>query len=475
MRGFGGAMRRGNRCVLVGARAQIEAAVLDLQIDGLELVGACALDESADVIAALPSLGPLESLASALTLVRADSVVWAAAPANRTLARQCLDASVRAGCAVLVAETIGERPHLRALMLDDLLGAPRETQEPARLSVAFSGKRILVTGGGGSIGAELMRRLAAFAPARLVALDSSELNLFNLQHDPMLADAEGVGFVYADVRDPDDLRRIFAREQPDIVFHAAALKHVPIVEAHPSQGVRTNVLGTVNVAEICAEQGAAMVFVSTDKAVQPKSVMGATKRLAGFYCRARDLSGDLRAIAVRLGNVLGSAGSVAPLFERQAANGGPITITHPEAQRFFVTVAQAADFLMQAAAVGLAPDAPRGAAYVLGIEEEVSIVELARDIILLSGLRPDIDVPIRYVGLRPGEKVREALVAEDELMHATAAHNIHALEGALPSLSELNAAIARIAAAAQAGEDEAVRALLQEAVGVHPSLQAAAG
>lgn len=460
--GTGDMTPKGARTVLIGKASGIERAAPALR-GQCELVGAIVLDRECDVIAGAPVLGALEALTSALTLVKAQRLVWAELPVARSVARSALASAARASCAVFVYDHQASGPLLRPLALDDLLGAPQIDSHAARLSRAFAGKRVLVTGGGGSIGAELMRRLAALGPARLVALDCSELNLFNLAHEPALA-ATDAGFIYADVRDRADIARIFARERPDIVFHAAAMKHVPIVEANPCQGVLTNVLGTRNVSVACAEIGAHLVFVSTDKAVQPKSVMGATKRLAGIYCRALDRASARRSIVVRLGNVLGSTGSAAPLFERQLKRGGPITVTDPEAARFFVTVAQAADFLLQTAAVSVGPAAPDGTAFVLDMGEEIPIVELARDIVRLSGRRPGHDVDIRFVGLRPGEKLREALVADDETILPTEAPAIRAIEAPLPPLSTIERWMEEIITLARNGENDAVKQALHAAV-----------
>ena len=281
------------------------------------------------------------------------------------------------------------------------------------------GRRIFVTGAGGTIGSELARQLAALAPARLILADNSEFLLYSIHMElrercPQLA----IEPLLTDVRDRARLDSVMAGEQPQIVFHAAALKHVPMVEANPIEGVLTNAVGSRNVAEAARAVGAALVvMISTDKAVDPTSVMGATKRLAEGFCQALDLYEGRRGlpgtrfVTVRFGNVLGSTGSVVPLFARQIAAGGPVTVTHPEVSRFFMTVREAVELVLEASASSPASDDgdARGKIFVLDMGEPVKIVDLARQMIRLSGLRPERDIAISYIGLRPGEKLHEAL------------------------------------------------------------------
>jgi O-antigen biosynthesis protein WbqV len=335
----------------------------------------------------------------------------------------------------------------------------------------LEGKRVLITGGGGSIGGELARRISGFAPARLTLLDSSEHNLYEiglqLRHaQPALAD----------IRDGASMRRWFAKERPDIVFHAAALKQVPVVEQFPSEGVLTNVSGLRNVVEAAHGIGADLVFVSTDKAVEPSGAMGATKRLGELWCQALDRRGAQRAIPVRLGNVLGSSGSVAPLFAAQLAAGGPLTVTHPEATRYFLSIPQAADALLQAAAKGFA-SRRRGAVKVIEMGEALPVVELARSVIRLDGKRPDEDVAIVFTGLRPGEKLHERLIARDEWPESEAGTGVIAAMSQPRGIGDLNDCIERLVLLARQGADEDVRTRLFEAVGLSDEAEdlAAAG
>jgi O-antigen biosynthesis protein WbqV len=302
--------------------------------------------------------------------------------------------------------------------LGDLLGRPQVVLDRQAMRRLIFERRVLVTGAGGSIGAELARQIAGFKPSRLVLVENSEFNLYAI--DQELAERRGGpprAAVLADVRDASAMQRLFAAERPDIVFHAAALKHVHLVEANPVSGAQTNVLGAQIVADACARHGvAAMVLISTDKAVNPHNVMGATKRWAEAYCQAMDLEGGpTRFMAVRFGNVLGSSGSVVPLFQRQIAAGGPVTVTHPEVSRFFMTIPEAVQLVLQASALG---HARRGEVQVLDMGKPIRILDLARQMIRLSGKRPDIDIAIQFVGLRRGEKLFEELVHEQEQTQA---------------------------------------------------------
>jgi O-antigen biosynthesis protein WbqV len=278
------------------------------------------------------------------------------------------------------------------------------------------GKRVLVTGAGGTIGGELARQVAALGPSHLTLIDNSEFALYSIdleirERAPLLPRTA----VLANVRDDRRIATAIRAARPELVFHAAALKHVPIVEDNPEEGVLTNVVGTRNVVDACvAERVAAMVLISTDKAVNPVAVMGASKRLAESYCQSLNLAraaGDdiaTRFITVRFGNVLGSTGSVVPLFERQLAQGGPLTVTHPDMTRYFMTVREAVELVLEATVLGTG-DGDSVAIYVLDMGTPVRIMDLARQMIRLAGLRPNDDIKIEITGLRPGEKLHEEL------------------------------------------------------------------
>lgn len=389
-----------------------------------------------------------------LSQLGAGALILAEAPLDGAAGRDILERAANAQMKTYLIENGAPRP----LRLSDLLGRPLGAVDWARIAAMIAGKRVLITGGGGSIGGELARRIASLNPARLSLLDSSEFNLYNIALE--LRDATPV---LADVRDAASMRRWFKREQPEIVFHTAAMKQVPLVEAFASEGVLTNVVGLRNVAEAAHSVGADLVFVSTDKAVEPSGVMGASKRLGELYCHALDRRGAQRAIPVRLGNVLGSAGSVTPIFERQLAAGGPLTVTDPEVTRYFLSIPQAADALLQAAAVALKAE-PRGNTLVIEMGEALPVVELAREIIRLEGLRPEIDVPIAFTGLRPGEKLHELLIASEEWRDADPAEGVIAVASAPRGLSELHEIMERLALLAGEGANDAVAAELFAAI-----------
>ena len=311
---------------------------------------------------------------------------------------------------------------LRPIDLEDLLGRPQHALDLDRIAGLVRGRRILITGAGGTIGAELTRQITALGPAELTLVELSEYALYQIDLEiGEKAPALPRTAVIADVRDRLRLERVVVAARPEIVFHAAALKHVPMVEANPLEGLRTNALGTRNLAEICRAAGVGtMVMISTDKAVHPVNVMGASKRLAESICQSLDLATagkpGTRFVTVRFGNVLGSTGSVVPLFQRQLAAGGPLTVTHPDVIRYFMTVREAVELVLQAASVG---NSDAGRIFVLEMGDPVKIVDLARQMIRLAGLRPDVDVKIAFVGMRPGEKMHEALFYENEALEKT--------------------------------------------------------
>ncbi len=309
---------------------------------------------------------------------------------------------------------------LKPVAIEDLLNRAQVPLDRDGMARLIQGRRVVVTGAGGTIGSELARQVAAFGPSNLILIDNGEFALWQI--DLELAETHpGVPrrAVIADVRDEARIRAVFEDVRPELLFHAAALKHVPMVEANPLEGLLTNAAGTRHVADAARAVGTlAMVLISTDKAVNPTSVMGASKRLAEMYCQALDIQARLsgtgmRCITVRFGNVLGSTGSVVPLFQRQLARGGPLTVTHPDMQRYFMTVREAVGLVLQASVLRVGdadlPLSRDGGIFVLDMGEPVKIVDLARQMIRLAGLRPEEDVEIRFTGLRPGEKLFEEL------------------------------------------------------------------
>ncbi|MEO5335382.1 MAG: polysaccharide biosynthesis protein [Magnetospirillum sp. WYHS-4] len=308
----------------------------------------------------------------------------------------------------------------RPVALEDLLGRPQTPLDREAMRVLIEGRRVLITGAGGSIGSELVRQIAGFRPADLALVENSEFALYTIDLEmanrfPALPRRA----LIADVRDRDRMRAIFAEVKPELVFHAAALKHVPMVEANICEGLFTNAVGTRNVADACREAGTrAMVLISTDKAVNPTNVMGASKRIAEIYCQALDLAGHendgTRFVTVRFGNVLGSTGSVVPLFQKQLAAGGPLTVTHPEMKRYFMTIREAVELILEASAIGSRGHEQEGKIFVLDMGEPVRIIDLARQMIRLAGFRPEEDIRIEVTGLRPGEKLFEEIFHDSE-------------------------------------------------------------
>lgn len=305
---------------------------------------------------------------------------------------------------------------LRELSVEELLARPAIKLDLQRIHDLVNGKRVLITGAGGSIGSELCRQVAAFGCIHLSLLDHSEFGLFKIDQEigvahPTLSRRE----LICDIRDRSRTLACVKAEAPDIVFHAAALKHVPIVENHPSEGLLTNVVGTWNVSEAARDANVGhMVMISTDKAVDPNNVMGATKRLAEAVVRGQHGRSRTMFSVVRFGNVLGSAGSVVPTFQSQIERGGPITVTHPEVERYFMTIPEAVQLVLHATAESADRDLSHPSVFVLEMGAPVRIVDLARSMIALHGLQEGRDIAIEFTGLRPGEKLSEELIDSSE-------------------------------------------------------------
>jgi FlaA1/EpsC-like NDP-sugar epimerase len=305
---------------------------------------------------------------------------------------------------------------LRDVNIEDLLGREEVKLNSENINKYIKDKVILVTGGGGSIGSELCRQIAKFSPKKLIILDIYENNVYDVQmelnHNYPNLEKE---VIIASIRDEYRLKDVFDTHRPDVVFHAAAHKHVPLMEENPSEAIKNNIIGTYNVLK-CSDEFNVKKFVqiSTDKAVNPTNIMGATKRFCEIMVQAFDKISNTEYVAVRFGNVLGSNGSVIPLFKKQIAHGGPITVTHPEINRFFMTIPEASQLVIQAGAI-----ADGGEIFVLDMGKPVKIVDLARDLITLSGYKPDVDIRIEYTGLRPGEKLYEELLMDEVALTST--------------------------------------------------------
>ncbi|WP_374600442.1 UDP-N-acetylglucosamine 4,6-dehydratase family protein [Brevundimonas sp.] len=356
----------------------------------------------------------------------------------------------------------GEETALREFALEELLARPPVQLDDAPLRALVAGRRVLVTGAGGSIGSEVCRQVAGLGCAHLALLDSAEFSLFSIDQEighrwPELSRAEYLH----DVRNGALLTSCFDAEKPDIVFHAAALKHVPMMERHPCESVLTNVVGTWNVAEAANAAGVKhMVFISTDKAVDPPNVMGATKRLAEGVIRAQQTgAGNTRFSVVRFGNVLGSAGSVVPTFRAQIERGGPVTLTHAEIERYFMTIPEAVQLVLHATAHSAEqPDGPLGV-FVLDMGKPVKIIDLARQLIGLYGKVPDKDIAIQITGLRPGEKLFEELVDSSEVSE-TAGPSLMRVTDRIAGARMTEATVRALEQAARSGDNAAARILV---------------
>ena len=369
-------------------------------------------------------------------------------------------------------DSAGAAVELAPVAVEDLLLRPSVDIDYQRLEQFVAGRSVVVTGGGGSIGAEICERIVTFGAARLLVIENSEPALHAVRE--ALAGkgaAAEISGRLADIRDRGRIAGLFAAFKPDIVFHAAALKHVPLLERDWDEAVKTNVFGSMNVADAAAAAGAtAMVMISTDKAIEPVSVLGATKRLAEMYFQALDADfarrggRAMRLIAVRFGNVLASNGSVVPKFKAQIEAGGPVTVTHPDMVRYFMTIREACDLVITAASHALAPGHGDVSVYVLNMGQPVKIVDLAERIIRLSGLEPGQDIEIVYTGIRPGERLHEILFAREEASAEIGIPGIVAAKPVQPSLETVRAWMAMLEQGLARGERDAIDKVLREAV-----------
>lgn len=302
---------------------------------------------------------------------------------------------------------------MREVALEDLLDRPATVLDRGAIEKMLVGKRVLVTGAGGSIGSEICRQVAACAPAQLLLVEQCEVLLYQIEQDLIRRGFGGVIVpLIADITDRGRMEQIFGKYSPEFVFHAAAHKHVPMMESQPGEAIKNNALGTATLVDLASNHGVeAFVLISTDKAINPTNAMGASKRLAEIILQSnsRRPGNQTRFMAVRFGNVLGSSGSVIPLFKRQIAEGGPVTVTHRDIKRYFMTIPEAVGLVLQTAVIGQG-----GSIYVLNMGDPVKIIDVAKHLIRLSGLRPDVDIEIKVTGLRPGEKLFEELKTEGE-------------------------------------------------------------
>jgi FlaA1/EpsC-like NDP-sugar epimerase len=412
-------------------------------------------------------LGTTDDLADVIRDRRPDEVLIAVPTAPGGFRGRIVDVARAEGVPVKTLPSLNElisgdfnlAGQLRPVEVEDVLGREPVDVDLDSIAGYLAGEVVLVTGAGGSIGAELCRQIARFGPTRLVLLDHAEPALFEIERE--LVDERGfhaAAAILGDVKDAAKMRQVFEKYRPGVVFHAAAYKHVPLMEANPLEAVRNNTLGTRTLADVTVEFGAKrFVLVSTDKAVNPKTVMGQSKALCEWLVEAYGGRDEVatRFVAVRFGNVLGSSGSVIPIFRRQIAAGGPVTVTHPEMTRYFMTIPEAVQLVVQSGAIG-----ESGHVYVLDMGEPVRIIDLAEKMIRLSGKEPGTDIRVVFVGARPGEKLHEELVGEGELVSPSSHEAIMLVTREPTDPAWLDAELAELARLVEAGETlEAVGAL----------------
>jgi FlaA1/EpsC-like NDP-sugar epimerase len=465
--------------LLVGAGDEAEAFIRDLARQpgaAYRVVG--VLDEKGHRVGrnirSVPVLGTPDELTSvmrrlALRAERPQRLVVTKRGLEPSFMRHLLDLAEAHGMSMArlprlteFEAGIADAIEMKPVAVEDLLGRPQAVLDRPAMKQLVKGCRVLVTGAGGTIGSELVRQVMALEPSRIDLVDNSEFNLYSIDLQ-VSENPDGLKYVshLADVRNQSAMAAVFAEARPELVFHAAALKHVPIVESHVAEGVLTNIGGSRIVADLCSATDARkMVLISTDKAVNPTSAMGATKRVAESYCQALDRArgdDDCQFITVRFGNVLGSTGSVVPLFERQLAAGGPLTVTHKDITRYFMTTREAVELVLQASALG---SADAGGIFVLDMGEPVRIADLAEQMIRLAGKRPYEEVDIEFIGLRTGEKLYEELFHDAENLAPT---DNAAIQLATPRVADryvLERAIDKLSSAAKHGDNAACRAQL---------------
>jgi FlaA1/EpsC-like NDP-sugar epimerase len=462
------------RTLIVGAGDQGESLLRDVQRAGdgkWEIVG--FLDDDRNKHGALMRDVRVLGSADEATLRRVVEergvrlVVLAIPRVAGARIRQILAVCRLLGVQTKTVPSIGHRmtevefSAIREVSIEDLL-----RREPVQLDVAqvasfIADRTLLVTGAGGSIGSEMVRQVLWFKPKRVVLYDRSENSLFYIERELAAAKQQTeIVVAVGDINDRTRLEQVLRRHRPNVVLHTAAYKHVPTMEYNVCEAVKNNVFGTLTVAEVAHATGVeAFVMISTDKAVNPTSVMGATKRVAEMLIHRRNAFSEMRHVAVRFGNVLGSAGSVVPLFREQIVRGGPVTVTHPDMRRYFMTIPEAAQLTLQAAAL-----ATGGELFVLDMGEPVKIVDLARDLIELSGLRPDVDIQIQFSGLRPGEKLFEELLLSGEAYDKTPHPKIMVGHIQSPAADALKTALLGLQAAVEAGDDARARRCLASLV-----------
>jgi FlaA1/EpsC-like NDP-sugar epimerase len=454
-------LRKARRVAIVGAGESGAMLVRELLAKpGLALRPVAFFDDHHSVSCTLhgiPLMGRPERLCAMQQKLRIEEVIIAMPSASGRRIRQVLQIASEAGLPCRSVPSLHQLATgqlavtaLRPVQIEDLLGRTPVEIERGAVWRFLRGRTVMVTGAGGSIGSELCRQILAFAPDALLLVERSEPHLFAIEQELRnMIDGAPVVPLIGDISRIERMREIMDRHRPDVIFHAAAHKHVPMMEGQPEEAIRNNILGTALLADIAVEYGVErFVLISTDKAVNPTSVMGATKRFAEIYLQSLSTkSSRTKFMAVRFGNVLGSSGSVVPTFTRQIAAGGPVTVTHPDITRFFMTIPEAATLVLQSSVLGSG-----GEIFVLDMGKPLKIVDLAKQMIALSGLRPNDDIEIVFSGLRPGEKLHEELTHRHEDVMPTEHPKIQRHMAPPPAHGEVCQALKELAFAVGQGE-----------------------
>jgi len=414
-------------------------------------------------------LGPIEMVKHICNTHLIDEVLVAIPSAPQQRIREIIHHCEGANVSFRIVPSLTEliegsltiESQLRPISLEDLLTRELVELDHDIIGQCLRNKVIMVTGAGGSIGSEMCRQITSFSPKRLILVEQSENNLFDIERELREEHQELALTPYlADICDEIRISRIFRNELPDMVCHAAAHKHVPMMEAHPGEGIKNNIVGTITLANQAVKHGVEkFVYISTDKAVNPTSIMGCTKRIAEMYVQGLSEQSGTQFITTRFGNVLGSRGSVVPIFQEQIAKGGPVTITHPEITRYFMTIQEAAQLVLQAGTIGKG-----GEIFLLNMGEPVQMVALAKNLITLSGLTPGVDIDIIFTGLRPGEKLYEELYIDGEDLAPTSHPNIRVWTMKPENWDTLLSDIPKLVALADHGSSAQIKASLAERV-----------
>ena len=459
------------RVLILGAGRAGEMLVRDMRREG-EYQPVGFLDDNPRLKGAkvhtLPVVGPVDKLAETVNELGVDIVMIAMPSATNAQMQRvvqfCDHAEVPFRTLPRLQDLVSGRSalkELREVAIDDLLGRDPVALDWKHISESLAGKTVLVSGGGGSIGSELCRQIAKLGPSTLVLLEQSEFNLYSIEMELKRAYPNlHIHACLVDVSDKSAVEHILNIHLPEVIFHAAAYKHVPMLEHQARQAVHNNVLGTRTLAIAADKHGCGtFVMVSTDKAVNPANVMGASKRAAEIFCQSMDRQSKTRYITVRFGNVLGSAGSVVPLFRKQIESGGPVTVTHPEITRYFMTIPEASQLIMQAGAMG-----EGGEIFVLDMGEPIKVNYLAEQMIRLSGKAPGKDIEITYTGLRPGEKLYEELFHDQENLSETSHEKILLAQSRLADWKQVCEAMDAMVFACEAYEEQECKLLLKRLV-----------